>query len=979
MANRPQMPRLPRRPRLLVPVVVALVVLFIIISSLTGLYTDLLWYRSVGFSRVFSSVLLTKILLFLIFGAAMAVIIGANVALAHRLRPPFRTMSPEQQNLERYRVAIEPRLRVLLAGICAVFGLFAGLSAAARWQTWLLWRNGTSFGAKDAQFHRDVSFYAFDYPFYRWILGFLFGAVVLSLLVSTVTHYLFGGLRVQTPGEKIGPAARAHLSVLLGLFVLLKAVAYFLDRYGLAFSPRGVVTGPSYTDVNAVLPAKTILAIVALICAGLFFANVVARNFALPAISFVLLVVVAIGIGGIYPAAIQQFRVKPNEVQRESRYIGRNIDATRAAYQLNTSQVTQYDAKVTPAQVGADLNRNGGQALNARLLDPNILTPTFKQLQQIRAYFNFPDSLDIDRYDLGTGPTDYVVGVRELDLSGLGSTQRNWINDHLIYTHGNGFVAAAAGQVDPGGRPVFTVRDIPTTGPLNISQPRIYFGELSPQYSVVNTRQREIDGPGGSGGEQATYTYEGTGGVQLSSPLRKLLYAVQFREKNLLLSGAITKDSRIQYIRNPRDRVQKVAPFLTLDGDPYPAVVDGRVQWILDGYTTSSGYPYSQLRPLGDVTADAVTSANRARQPQDQVNYIRNSVKATVDAYDGTVRLYTFDDNDPVLTTWKKAFPGVVLPASDISADLRAHFRYPEDLFKVQRDLLTKYHVTDPAAFYNQEDFWTIPSDPTVAQGRAAADQPPYYLFLQVPGASKPGFVLTTSFVARNRPNLAAFASVSSDPADYGTIRILRLPRDTTINGPGTIAGNFESNTAVSTTLSLLRQGGSNVILGNLLTLPVAGGLLYVEPVYVQASGGESYPLLRKVLVGYGDQVAFEDTLQQALDKLFGQGAITTTSGGAGAAPPSASASPAPGAPAPAPSAAPSTPGSPLQQAITDANQAFLDGQDALRRSDFAAYGAAQQRLSDALKRAAAAGSAGTSSGAPTSPAVGTPAPAPSP
>jgi uncharacterized membrane protein (UPF0182 family) len=331
-------------------------------------------------------------------------------------------------------------------------------------------------------------------------------------------------------------------------------------------------------------------------------------------------------------------------------------------------------------------------------------------------------------------------------------------------------------------------------------------------------------------------------------------------------------------------------------------------------------------------------------------------VKATVDAYDGTVRLYTFDDKDPVLRTWKKVFPGTVLPASQISPDLRAHFRYPEDLFKVQRDLLTKYHVTDPAAFYNQEDFWTIPTDPTVPQGQAAADQPPYYLYQQVPGASgapKPGFVLTTSFVARNRPNLAAFASVSSDPADYGNIRILRLPRDTTINGPGTIAGNFESNTAVSSTLSLLRQGGSNVLLGNLLTLPVAGGLLYVEPVYVQASGGESYPLLRKVLVGFGDQVAFEDTLQQALDKLFGPGAITT--GAPGTTSPAPSAGPSPGVPTPAPTAAPTAPGTPLQQAVADANKAFADGQDALRRSDFAAYGQAQQRLIDALQRAAAA------------------------
>ncbi len=756
---------LPARPRLLAPLLVVAAVLLVLGGVGVTLYTDLLWFRDVGFTEVFATVLQTRLLLFLGFGLLMALLVGANIVVAYRARPPFRPLSLEQQNLERYRVGVEPYLVPLLLLASGVIGLFAGLSASSRWQTWLLWRNRTDFGVLDPQFRRDVAYYAMSYPFERFVLGFLLTAVVLSLVVAAATHYLFGGLRLQTAGEKVSPAARAHLSVLVGVLVLLKAVAYYLDRFGLAFSERGVVQGASYTDINAVLPGKNILIVVAVICSLLFFANIVLRNVFLPTGALVLLVVSAVVLGGLIPAYTQQFRVKPNEVNREAEYISRNIAATRDAYGIAEAQVTPYagEQAATPTELRSDR----GTIPNARLLDPNVLAPTFEQLQRFRNYFGVNASLDIDRYRVGGEIQDFIVAAREVDQTGLQPNQRNWINERLTYTHGNGIIAAPADQVDAQGQPVFAVGNVPPSGPnggplpFPIDQPRIYFGEQSPVYSVVNTQQGEIDGPA-VGDQQVTFNYDGDGGVQLSSTLRKVAYALKFREPNLLLSGAIERDSRLMYIREPRERVKKVAPFLQLDGDPYPAVVDGRILWIVDGYTTSAGYPYSQRVLFGDVTQDASRSA---RQPQQAVNYIRNSVKATVDAYSGDVVLYTFGPRDPVLETWGKAFRGVLRPESAITPQLREHLRYPEDLFKVQRELLSSYHVQNPGAFYNKEDFWRVPTDPATAVNRAAnnegaatgaagapaavaataqtgPDQPPYYSVLQYPGQPRPRFSL---------------------------------------------------------------------------------------------------------------------------------------------------------------------------------------------------------------------------------------------
>jgi uncharacterized membrane protein (UPF0182 family) len=938
--NLPKMPRVSRGPRWALPSVVTLAVLAIILAVTTNLYTELLWYRSVDFSGVFTTRLRTQLLLFLLFGTVTGILVAANVVVAYRLRPAFRPLSPEQQGLERYRLALGPYRRIAVIGVGALFALMAGSSAAARWQTWLLWRNAVPFGKTDPQFGRDISYFTFTYPFQRFILGFCFFVVVLSLLAAAATHYLYGGLRLQTPGDKLTSGARAHLSVLLGVFVLLKAVAYWLDRYGLSFSTRGFVdTGASYTDINAVLPAKTILVVVAVICAVLFFGAPFSRGWLLPGAGLGLLVFSALVVGGVYPAVVQQLQVKPSEVDKERPYIERHIGATRDAYALRPGR----DVVTTPhpGQVTGDLGRLRADTAtlgNIRLLDPNQLQDTWQQLQGLTVFYKFPDTLDVDRYRLGGQEVEQVVAVRDIDTSGITGARRNWINEHLVFTHGYGLVAAPSDSVDPDGRPRFSERDIPTRGSLGLKQPRVYFGENSPTYSIVGAPRgapaRELDYPINAGSGQENFTYDGEGGIAIGSPLRRALYTLKFKEKNLLLSSGVNAQSRILYIRQPRDRVAKVAPWLTLDGDAYPAVVDGRIKWILDGYTTSNGYPYSERTTLRDATDDTLarTSASVAAQKQAQVNYIRNSVKAVVDGYDGSVSLYQWDTQDPVLKTWMKAFPGSVEPKGEMPSELRAHVRYPEDLFKVQRTLLTRFHVSDPRTFYNKSDFWRVPADP--GETTARTDQPPYYLTFAMPGETSPSFRITSALLANNGKNLSAFVAVDSDPASssYGRMRVLRLPSNATVDGPGQVANNFESDPEASKELTLLRGGGSQTIEGNLLTLPLGGGMLYVEPVYVRSKGAQSFPTLKRVFAQFNGRVSLKPTLDEALDEVFGRAGET-------------------GPDVPPPASGAGGVSAAVAQAVADANRAYADGQAALKAGDFTAYGEAQKRLAAALAR----------------------------
>ena len=917
-----------------------LVAIGVALVSVSGFYADWLWFKSVNFTSVWSTLLLTKIGLFVVAGLITAALILLNIIIAYKRRPLYVPMTVEADNLERYRAQIEPIKRWVVLGLAVALFYFAGTSGSLLWSTWLLFKNSTPFGTTDPQFNMDISFFAFRLPFWQTLIAWAISTLVLSIISSSVVHYLYGGIRLQVREDRTTVAARVQLSVLLGGVVLLKAVAYWFDRYALALKESKLITGLTYTDVNAVLPAKAILAAIAVLCSLLFFANIVRRSWVLPAAGTALLVISSVLIAGIYPGAIQQFQVKPSESSKEAPYIQRNIDATRTAYGLDDVQIDDYQATLTAS--AGQLADDAATIANIRLMDPNVLSATFRQLQQIKPYYAFPESLDFDRYTIDGVKRDVVVAVRELNIDG--NPSRNWINDHLVYTHGFGFVAAYANARDADGKPSFAVGDLPPTKGLGDFEPRIYFGENVPDYSIIGGVKTdspvEFDYPDdASANGQKNYTYKGTGGVPVGSLINKLVFALKYQEQKLLLSSLINKDSKILFERNPRERVAKVAPWLTLDGDPYPAIIGGKVLWIIDGYTTSAGYPYSKQISLSSATNDALTANSSAvtAQGNQSVNYLRNSVKATVDAYDGTVVLYQWDEKDPVLATWSKAFPGTVTSKSKISKDLMSHIRYPEDMFRVQREILSSYHVQTAAAFYGGQDFWRVPRDPSTFGANAGA-QPPYYLTLQMPGDKKPEFALTTPFVPRGgRENLSAFAVVNSDAGpNYGKIKVLQLPRSTNIAGPSQVASNFEAKPEVANSLSLLRRGGSDVVLGNLLTLPVGGGLLYVQPVYVRATANSAaYPLLQKVLVSFGDQIGYGDTLKGALDQVFGGNSGTTSASGS--------------------TTTTGTTNNSLASALASAKQALADGQAALANGDFAAYGLAQDRLKSAIAAAIAA------------------------
>ncbi|WP_246213432.1 UPF0182 family protein [Kitasatospora viridis] len=935
---------------------VALLALLLLFVAFAGFWTDRLWFRSVHYGSVFGTRLRTELGLFAVFGLVMAGATALNAWLAFRLRPPLAAMSVEQQSLDRYRTGLVPVRRWLLLGAALLAGGVAGAGAAGQWRLWLLWTNATPFGVRDGQFHRDVSFYAFDLPWYRFLVGFGFGVVLVSVPASALVHYLYGGLRLQGPGRRASAGAQGHLAVLLGVLVLLKAVAYWLDRYALAVktgSWKGVggYTGLRYVDANAFLPAKTILCCVALICAVLFFLTPVRRTWAPALLGFGLMVLSAVLIGGLYPAIVQQFQVKPNEQAKETPYLRQNIDATRQAYGIAGALTTETApaASADAGTVAADARTVGA----IRLLDPNIVSPTFQQLEQQRSYYGFPSTLAVDRYpDPRTGAVqDTVIGVRELDPSGV--QQHSWINDHFAYTHGYGVVAAAGNQVDASGQPVLTESGLPATGALGDFQQRVYYGERTTDYAVVDGGNREIDYTSDAG--QQSYQYSGGSGVPLDDPLTRAAFAAAFGQPQFLYSGAIGKGARVLYDRTPQQRVAKVAPWLTLDGDPYPVVEGGRLVWVLDGYTTSDDYPFSSRTTLADAARDSL-GGQPGPTAAGQVNYIRDSVKATVDAYTGAVTLYQWDQQDPVLKTWMKAFPGTVLPRAAIPAALLPHLRYPQDLFEVQRTVLGAYHVTDPASFFSGTDLWKVPQDPTDDR---RTPQPPYYLTLRMPGTPAADFSLTSTFVPADRDNLAAFLAVDSDPGpDYGTIRILKVAGDSDALGPNQAQSKFNADAGAAYWLNQVKNGGdSDVQYGNLLTLPVGGGFLEVEPVYVKGRGAK-YPVLQKVLAVYGDHdVAFAADLPDALRALFGTDAGATPVA-PGAGPPSP-----PGGTAP-PGGAAVPPD--VRKAAGDVEKAYADSQNALKAGDWTGYAAAQKELQQAMAElAAATGPGGGPSPAP--------------
>jgi len=961
-------PTLTRRTRILLTVAGAVVLLLLAGSRLINLYVDWLWFGEVGYRGVFSTVLFTRIVQFLLGALLIGGMVAISLWVAYRSRPVFVPIAGPEDPIARYRTVIIQRLGLFAVGVPVGIGIISGLAAQGEWQTVQQFLNSTPFGVTDPVFDLDVSFYAFELPFYRLLLSWLFVAIAISFIVALVTHYIFGGIRLTGRAGQVSQAARAQLAVLAGVFVLLKAVAYYLDRYELLYSERAMplFTGATYTDLNAVMPAKLILLFISVICAAAFFVAVFRANLQLPAIATALLVLSSILVGAAWPAVLQQFVVQPNANEREATSIERNIAATRAAFGLTDETVTEVPYTGTSEATPAQIRNESATVSNIRLLDPAKLADTFTQLQQRRTFYGFPDKLDVDRYQTDEGLQDYVVALRELDTGGLAGNQQDWINRHLVYTHGNGMVVAPANQINAaledtggsGGLPNFTSIDLTTNmesvpASLRTEQPRVYYGELIDDYSIVGAQEgmqpREYDS------DTERYTYTGQGGVPIGDLVNRLVFSLVYGERNILFNTEINENSKIMYVRDPRQRVEAVAPWLTADTDPYPAVVDGRITWIVDGYTTLENYPYSQKMSLGEATADALQAGPRL--PDDDVSYLRNSVKATVDAYDGTVTLYAFDEVDPVLQTWMKAFPDSVRPAAEISDDLRAHFRYPEDQFKVQRELLTKYHVDDPAEFFSNVSFWNVPSDPTAAGGgpggAGAAAQPPYYILAGPPDpnlSADPTFQLTSALVFQNREFLSAYMSASSNPDTYGQITLLQLPADTQTLGPQQVQTQFLGSPRVSQELNLLRQNQTNIEYGNLLTLPVAGGLLYVEPVYIERANQESsYPQLARVLVSYNGQVGYGATLNSALDQVFGPGAgdvVPEVPGQTEQPPPQNGETPAPADPGAGAGA-----GAELSAATAEIAAALDALRAAQQTGDFAAQGQALERLDAAVQR----------------------------
>jgi uncharacterized membrane protein (UPF0182 family) len=940
-------------------ILAVLVILFFIFASL---YTEVLWFEQLGFQDVLFTQWAAGAVMFLIGFLAMAVPVWLSLQIAFRFRPVYAKLNAQ---LDRYQQVVEPLRRLAMLGVPAILGVFAGVSASTRWQTVLQWMHSTPFGETDPQFGLDVSFYVFQLPLYHSVVGFASAVTLLSGLGALATHYLYGGIRVNGREVRISKTARVQLAIIAGLYVLLQAISIWLDQYTTLYDPSAgfLPNGAGYTEANAVIWGRATVAGIAALVAILFFVTAVIGRWRLPLVGTALLVVSSIVLGSVYPWIVQRFQVEPSAQTLEAPYIKRNIDATRTAYGVDGIEEIPYNA-TTDAERGA-LRADAETTANIRIIDPALITNTFRQLEQVRQYYQFPPFLDVDRYTIDGETTDTVIALRELNQEGQSSG--GWFNNTIIYTHGFGVVAAYGNQRSADGEPVFLESGIPSTGALSDElgefEPRIYFGEESPEYSIVGAPEGadplELDYPSGS--EEATgprTTFDGDGGPVLDNVFKKLLYAIKFQSEQIFLSEAVTDASQILYERDPRERVSKVAPYLTLDNDPYPAIVDGRIQWIVDGYTTSANYPYSTVQQLSRTIADTYTQ--EPLYAVDDLNYIRNSVKATVDAYSGEVALYAWDDKDPVLQTWQKIFPSSLQPMSEMGEELLDHVRYPADLFKVQRATLGDYHVTNANSFYQGDEAWTTPADPGSAEAQQSL-QPPYYLTMQVPGSDEPAFTLYSTFIpdatgegARNV--LTGYLAANSEPGeDYGKLSLLTLPGQNTVPGPGQVYNTFRSDTEVANQLALLERGNTQVLLGNLLTLPVGGGLLYVQPVYVQATGGTSYPLLRKVLVSFGEEIAFEDTLDQALDSLFG-GESGANAGDEDVEPVDPNAPVDPDAPVdPAPTPAPEEPTGTLAEALADAQQALEDRAAAYAENDLVAAAQADARLQDAIERAIAA------------------------
>jgi uncharacterized membrane protein (UPF0182 family) len=873
---------------------VAAAVLFVLFMSLRGLagfYTDYLWFQSLDLSSVWRGVLWAQILLGAAFTLVFAGATWLSLTVADRLAPKTRVEGPEDELLTRYHEVVDRRSGIIRASVSLLFGLVAGVSMSAQWNQWILFRDGSDVGVRDAIFDTDVGFYLFKLPFISSVLSWAFASLVFILLITVVAHYLNGGIRLQAPGRRATPQVKAHISVLLALLAMVKAFDYWFERYGLTFSTRGAVDGAGYTDVNAQLPVLYLLLLISVLSCVLFIVNIWRRGWVLPVVAVGLWGIVVVLAGAAYPAFIQRVIVEPEESTREAPYIENNIAATRQALGLDDVEVQAFEYDGTREAAVKAVQDNPATIRNVRLLDPKIVGPAYQNLQAVRGYYRFVD-LDVDRYQIrrddgSIDMTQVVLANRDLDPGNVPGS--SWEAQHLAYTHGYGMAMSPSNATDSSGRPDFIVSDVPVAIDedridLEIEQPQIYFGEGMDGYAVVGTSRNEVDYLDDLG-NSVPYTYDGQGGVDLDSWFRRAAFFLRMDfEWNLLFSGYIEDRSRIIYGRDVKQRVEDVAPFLSFDADPYPVTVGGRIMYVLDGYATSNHYPNAQRADMSGLPPESGLY-------QADVNYIANSVKAVIDAYEGTVKLYVVDEEEPIVKAYRQAFPDLFADDDELPAELREHYRFPEDLFRVQTNMWGRYHLSDPQAFFDEPNTWMIAQNPGSDVATAATQamqvtatgqiQPaqapridPYYVITRLPGETAEEMVMLRSFVPFSRDDsrrqLTAFMVAKSDPEQYGKLIVYEMPPDLPVDGPMVVNAAIAANEEISTRVSLLDTQGSRVRYGEMILVPINGTILYVRPLYVESQGASTVPELKNVIVVWGSQVAFEPTLREAMIELFG-------------------------------------------------------------------------------------------------------------
>jgi uncharacterized protein len=854
------------RRRLVAVILVAVFLLLMSANRIATFLTDLWWFQAMGATDVFWGSLGARVLLGGVAAVLLGVIIAVNLQVARRLRPLVVPQTPQQAVIETYRAKADPYLPWLIAAVAVAFGLSSGVAASTVWEDYLLFTNAQSFGVADPQFNTDIGFYVFQLPFLRFLQGWLFTSLVLVLILTAGAHLLLGGIRPDAPRDKVLPSVKAHLSVLLALILAVRGAGYWLDRYALNYSPRGTVTGAAYTDVNAELPALHLLLVVSAVAILLVLVGLRRRGFLLPGAAIGILVLASILLQGAYPALIQRLRVDPQELAREREFIDRNLEATLAAYDLDGAQLRPFE--VTNDLDEAQIGDNEVTIDNVRLWDPDVLQTTYSELQALRTYYAFAD-VDVDRYEIDGTLRQVMLSVRELQQNELPEGAKTWQNLALTYTHGLGVVASQVNVADAEGQPVFLTRDIPTRGREELvpdERQGVYFGEVpTPNYSIVNTDQPELDYEESGTSAQVTTSYDGEGGVALGGRMKRVAYAIRFGDPNIVLSNLLREDSRVLYYREIHERIRKVAPYLLWDGDPYPVVNNGRVIWVMDGYTATQYYPYSERRTFN---TGSITRPERLT-----VNYARNAVKATLDAYDGTIRLYVVDD-DPIIQAWRGAFPSLYASLDELPEGLERNFRYPQDLFELQAQLYQTYHIPGANAFYSKADAWDIPRDAAAVQNNpelrnAAPPMEPYYLLMRLPGEQDEEFVLIQPYLARQRPNMIAWLAARSDPEHYGELFAVQFPSDQTILGPQQAQARIEQNDTIAEYITLRDQVGSRVIRGNMLVIPIEESILYVQPLFLESPQAR-IPQLERVVLVMADRVVMERTLDQALARLVG-------------------------------------------------------------------------------------------------------------